>query len=59
MSNNQQEALGMFIQANGEIIERLEKLLALSKNHWNIDPDEVHYGDVGDLRRVLQILKEI
>jgi hypothetical protein len=34
-------------------------LLALSKNHWNIDPDEVHYGDVGDLRRVLQILKEI
>jgi hypothetical protein len=59
MSNNQQEALGVFIQANGEIIERLEKLLALSKNHWNIDPDEVHYGDVGDLRRVLQILKEI
>lgn len=59
MSNNQQEALGMFIQANGEIIERLEKLLALSKNHWNIDPDKLHYGDVGDLRRVLQILKEI
>ena len=58
-NTNNQEALNDFIEVNGEITQRLEKLLALSKNHWNVDPDDVHYGDVGDLRRVLQILKQI
>jgi hypothetical protein len=43
------EALGAFIAKKAEIDEMLARLQALSDEHFNAHPEEIHWGHVGDL----------
>ena len=43
------EALAAFITKKAEIDTMLERLAALSATHFNVDPETLHWGHVGDL----------
>lgn len=53
------KALAAFIAAKTEIDARLERLKALSAEHFNTQPDEIHWGHVGDLQRYAELLRQI
>ena len=48
-SNAPETALGAFIARKAEIDAMLARLQALSDEHFNAHPDEIHWGHVGDL----------
>lgn len=54
-----EKALAAFIAAKAEIDARLERLKALSDEHFNAQPDEIHWGHVGDLQRYAELLRRI
>jgi hypothetical protein len=43
------EALAAFITKKAEIDTMLERLAALSATQFNVDPETLHWGHVGDL----------
>ena len=43
------EALAAFLAKKAEIDTALERLTALSANHFSTDPDSVNWGHVGTL----------
>ena len=43
------EALAAFLAKKAEIDTALARLTALSANHFDADPDSVHWGHVGTL----------
>lgn len=53
------KALAAFVAAKAEIDARLERLKALSDDHFNATPDEIHWGHVGDLQRYASLLREM
>jgi hypothetical protein len=53
------KALAAFIAAKTEIDARLERLKAHSDEHFNLQPDEIHWGHVGDLQRYAELLRRI
>ena len=53
------EALAAFIARKTEIDTMLERLKALSDEHFNADPDTLHWGHVGDLEHYAGLLKRI
>lgn len=53
------KALAAFVAAKAEIDPRLERLKALSDDHFNATPDEIHWGHVGDLQRYANLLREM
>lgn len=53
------KALAAFVAAKTEIDARLERLKALSDEHFNVQPDEIHWGHVGDLQRYAELLRQI
>ena len=53
------KALAAFIAAKSEIDAQLERLKALSDEHFNAQPDEIHWGHVGDLQRYAGLLRQI
>jgi hypothetical protein len=53
------EALGAFIAKKAEIDEMLARLQALSEEHFNAHPDEIHWGHVGDLGHYADQLRNI
>lgn len=55
----QSEALNEFIATKAEIDEMLQRLQALSDEHFNTRPDEVSWGDVGTLQHTAARLREI
>ena len=48
-----------FIDKKAAIDEMLARLQALSAEHFNADPDEVHWGHVGNLEHYASLLKRI
>jgi hypothetical protein len=52
-------ALGAFIAKKDEIDAMLERLRALSDEHFNRMPDEIDWGDVGTLEHYAELLKRI
>ena len=52
-------ALDVFIAKKAAIDEMLARLQALSAEHFNADPDEVHWGHVGNLEHYTSLLKRI
>jgi hypothetical protein len=52
-------ALDAFIAAKTEIDAMLERLAALSADHFQTDPDEIHWGHVGTLNQYRARLREI
>lgn len=55
----QSNALDTFLARKAEIDNALERLKALSDNHFNADPDEINWGHVGDLGHYAELLKQI
>ena len=52
-------AVAAFVAAKTEIDAQLERLKALSDEHFNAQPDEIHWGHVGDLQRYAELLRRI
>ena len=57
--NQKQEALEAFVARKCEIDAMLERLSALSDDHFNSAPDDVDWGHVDTLARYVTMLKEI
>ena len=53
------KALDAFIAAKTEIDAMLERLAALSADHFETRPDEIHWGHVGALEHYRAKLREI
>jgi hypothetical protein len=53
------KALDAFIAAKTEIDAMLERLAALSADHFDYSPEEVHWGHVGTLEHYRARLREI
>lgn len=52
-------ALDAYIAKKIEIDAMLERLKALSDDHFNVDPDEIDWGHVGTLAHYAELLKRI
>ena len=53
------KALDAFLAAKFEIDAMLERLAALSADHFDTHPDEIDWGDVGTLNHYRAKLREI
>jgi len=53
------QALAAFVAAKTEIDAQLERLKTLSDEHFNAQPDEIQWGDVGDLLLYAGLLRQI
>ena len=53
------KALDAFIAAKAEIDVMLERLKALSDDHFEAHPDEINWGDVGTLNHYASLLRQI
>lgn len=53
------KALDAFLAAKAEIDTMLERLAALSADHFETSPDEIHWGQVGTLNHYRAKLREI
>jgi hypothetical protein len=56
---NAQKAIDAFIAAKLEIDDMLSRLQALSDDHFNTNPDEVNWADVGTLDHYRAKLREV
>ena len=54
-----EKALDAFIAAKCEIDAMLARLAALSADHFETSPDEIHWGHVGTLNHYRAKLREI
>ena len=53
------KALDAFLSAKIEIDTMLERMKALSDDHYETSPDEIHWGHVGTLNHYRAKLREI
>ena len=53
------KALNAFIAAKADIDVMLERLKALSDDHFETHPDEINWGDVGTLNHYASLLRQI
>ena len=53
------KALDAFLATKFEIDAMLERLAALSADHFETSPDEVNWGHVGTLNHYRDLLREI
>jgi hypothetical protein len=53
------QALDAFTARKVEIDAMLARLTALSDEHFDVHPDEVHWGHVGTLAHYAELLKRI
>lgn len=56
---NRPTAQDAFLTKKAEIDAMLARLQALSDEHFNSHPDEIHWGHVGDLEHYASLLKRI
>lgn len=56
---NNEDALATFIAKKAEIDGMLERLAALSSDHFNADPETLHWGHVGNLEFYASQLRRI
>jgi hypothetical protein len=59
MTRNNDKALDAFMTSKAEIDSMLARLQALSDEHFEANPDEIHWGYVGDLADMAKNLREI
>ena len=57
MTSNEKE-LAAFIAHKAKLDNALERLQALSDDHFNLNPDDVKWGHVGDLVDLAALLIE-
>jgi len=53
------KALDFFMTTKFQIDTILERLHALSDDHFNTHPDEISWGDVGTLNHYASLLRQI
>ena len=53
------KALESFLAAKRQIDHMLARIQTLSDNHFDTDPDVVHWGDVGTLNNYSSLLRQI
>ena len=53
------KALNAFLAAKVDIDAMLERLKALSSDHFETHPDEINWGDVGTLNHYASLLRLI
>ena len=53
------KALESFLAAKGRIDQMLARIQTLSADHFDTDPDAVHWGDVGTLSHYSSLLRQI
>lgn len=53
------KALAAFIARKAEIETMLERIAALSADHFEVSPEDVHWGHVGSLAHYAELLKRI
>jgi len=58
-TNMRRTALDAFIAKKAEIDTMLDRLKALSDDHFNVAPDDIDWGHVGTLARYAELLKRI
>jgi hypothetical protein len=58
-SPNNQVALAAFIVRKAEIDLMLERLTALSGDHFSVSPGEINWGHAGTLAHYAELLKRI
>lgn len=58
-SPDNSKALDAFVARKAEIDEMLDRLAGLSAEHFNVQPDEVHWGHVGTLQSYAELLRRI
>ena len=58
-ANTREIALDAFIDRKAEIDEMLARIQGLSDDHFNVHPDDVHWGHVGDLAHYTEQLRRI
>ena len=51
------KTLAAFIARKAEIDTMLERIAALSADHFDVSPDDVHWGHVGTLAHYAELLK--
>ena len=56
---NRPTAQDAFLAQKAEIDAMLARLQALSDEHFNSHPDDIHWGHVGDLEHYASLLKRI
>ena len=55
----QETALATFVARKAEIDTALARLAALSADHFNCDPEHIHWGHVGTLAHYAELLTRI
>ena len=58
-TNDNSKALDANDTATTEIYTMLERLKALSDDHFETQPDEIHWGHVGTLKHYAGLLRQI
>jgi hypothetical protein len=53
------KALAAFMARKAEIDTMLERIATLSAEHFDVSPDDVHWGHVGTLAHYAELLKRI
>lgn len=59
MTRTNDKALAAFMTRKAEIDTMLSRLQALSDEHFEANPDDIHWGHVGDLADISKNLREI
>ncbi len=59
MTRSNDKALAAFLTRKAEIDTMLARLQRLSDEHFEANPDEIHWGHVGDLADISKNLREI
>lgn len=59
MTTTQQTALDAYLQRTAAIRHQIEALQQLADDHFDHDPEAIHWGHVGDLGRVEAGLDEV
>lgn len=58
-ASDDSKAVDAFLATKAEIDDMLARLTALSDDHFETDPDELHWGHVGTLNHYRDRLREI
>ncbi|WP_417251060.1 hypothetical protein [Castellaniella sp.] len=48
-----------FVALVGEIQARVTRLQGAIDNHFDLDPEDIHWGHVGDLTQYLEVLTNL
>ncbi|MCW5716266.1 MAG: hypothetical protein KIS68_00395 [Bauldia sp.] len=58
-TRNKTQAIDAFIARKAEIDAMLDRIKALSDDHFDTSPDEIHWGHVGTLAHYAGLLRRI